>query len=188
MWAISYFISSENSRAGWRQQPRTRCQRTCIFFCRTPSSLFPSSPSLPLYLFLFPPLQTPVQNGCPLQLHPHNVQMKNEVIPLDRLVISQGTTAGKLPVRVCLKRRNCFPGGLGFEYVIFQCIIGGLEPVRIQSLHPSFCPWSLMLSVNLSRLILSWFAHTFAVAWRPQSYTSCACASVLVMDSFIIFV
>lgn len=71
------------------------------------------------------------------------------MIPLDRLVISEGTTAGELPVhvgacvygvRVCMKRRNRFPGGLGFVYVIFQGIIAGLGSVRGESLHPSFCP------------------------------------------------
>lgn len=53
--------------------------------------------------------------------------MKNEVIPLDRLVINAGTSAGEEDVRahvcVCLKQINYFPGGLLFEYVIFQHIL-----------------------------------------------------------------
>lgn len=122
-----------------------------LFFLSDTSSLsfYPSSPSLPLSSFFFPLWQTPVPNGCPLRLHPHNVQMKNEVIPLDRLVISKGTTAGELPahvcvrvcvwVHVCMKRKNCCPGGLGFEYVIFQCIIGGLGSVTSVVLSSLCC-------------------------------------------------
>ncbi len=59
--------------------------------------------------------------------------MKNEVIPLDTLVISEGTSAGDedvcvwactcVFVHVCVKQINYFPGGLLFEYVIFQHIL-----------------------------------------------------------------
>lgn len=56
--------------------------------------------------------------------------MKNEVIPPDRLVISEGTSAGEedvcvylracVFVCVCVKQIDYCPGGLMFEYVIFQ--------------------------------------------------------------------
>lgn len=53
--------------------------------------------------------------------------MKNEVIPLDRLVISEGTTAGEEDVRMCVcvyvKQINYFPSGLLVEHVIFQHIL-----------------------------------------------------------------
>lgn len=61
--------------------------------------------------------------------------MKNEVIPPDRLVISEGTSAGEEDiyvcvcvsvsffVHVCVKQTNYFPRGLLFEYVIFQNIL-----------------------------------------------------------------
>lgn len=59
--------------------------------------------------------------------------MKNEVIPPDRLVISEGTSAGEEDVCVCVqvcvfmcvcvKQINYSPGGFMFEYVIFQHIL-----------------------------------------------------------------
>lgn len=61
--------------------------------------------------------------------------MKNEVIPVDGLVISEGTTAGELPVHVCACVYGCvcvyeaeklLSRWPWFEYVIFYCIIGGL--------------------------------------------------------------
>lgn len=69
-----------------------------------------------------------MQNVCPLHLHRHNVVMKYEVIPPDRLVISEGTSAGEeVCVSVCVcarvKQINYFPRGLLLEYVIFQNVL-----------------------------------------------------------------
>lgn len=51
--------------------------------------------------------------------------MKNEVIPPDRLVISEGTSAGEVcgHVRVCVRDINYSPGALLFDYAIFQHIL-----------------------------------------------------------------
>lgn len=71
------------------------------------------SPSVSLDITLLPVRlsfalkQTTVQNGCPLHLRRHNVLMKNEVIPPDRLVISEGTSAEEVcgHVRVCERHK-----------------------------------------------------------------------------------
>lgn len=102
---------------------------------------FPSSvsPSVSLDITLLPVRlsfalkQTTVQNGCPLHLRRHNVLMKNEVIPPDRLVISEGTSAGEVcgHVRVCERHKLLSRSPSVWLCNISAYIIGELRSVFV---------------------------------------------------------